>query len=441
MNTRMLNTQTVLLQTRLARQPQWLLALYAGITAFCTYSCMYAFRKPFTAASFSGVEAGVVQYKVWLVTAQVLGYMCSKFYGIKFIAEIKPAKRSLSIIVLVAVAWVALLLFAIVPVAIKPFFMFVNGFPLGMVWGLVFGFLEGRRMTEMMGAVLASSFIFASGFVKTTGKWLMNDGKISEFWMPFITGSLFFLPMLLFVFLLGAVPAPDEKDIALRAERKPMDAASRKHFLRQFGPGLALVVVAYILITVIRDMRDNFMNEIVTESGIGSDAAVFTKIETPVSVVVLLLTALLILIRQNFRAFMLNHGMILFGLLLALISTICFQKQLVSPLAWMMLSGTGLYLSYVPFNCIFFERMIASYRVAGNVGFVMYVADAFGYLGSLLVLFLKEFSGLHVSWLNFFIQTTIICTAAGIFLMCAGTFYFSAKYRANRLKISIQPTL
>jgi hypothetical protein len=436
-----MNKSTQTLQLWLAKQPQWLLALFAGITAFCTYSCMYAFRKPFTAASFSDIHSGGVQYKVWLVTAQVIGYMLSKFYGIKFIAEIKPAKRAVSIIVLIVVSWVALLLFAVVPVSIKPIMMLLNGFPLGMVWGLVFGFLEGRRMTEMMGAVLASSFIFASGFVKTTGKWLMNDHHVSEFWMPFATGSLFIIPMLGFVFLLSAMPPPNAKDIAMRSERKPMDAAARKYFIRQFGIGLLFVVIAYILITIIRDMRDNFMNELLTDMHVNNDASMFTKIETPVSVIVLASTALLILVKQNFRAFMLNHGMILFGLILALFSTIAFQKQWITPMLWMILTGTGLYLSYVPFNCIFFERMIASYRVAGNVGFVMYIADAFGYLGSLLILFIKEFSGWHLSWLNFFIHTVIICSVGGIILMCAGLFFFSKKYNSNPLLFSLHPTV
>lgn len=162
---------------------------------------MYAFRKPFTAASFSEVQSGAVQYKVWLVTAQVIGYMLSKFYGIKFISEIKPARRAVTIAVLIFLSWIALFFFAIVPVWAKPIMLFINGFPLGMVWGLVFGFLEGRRMTEMMGAVLASSFIFASGFVKSIGKWLMIDFHISDFWMPFLTGAIFIIPMLIFVFI------------------------------------------------------------------------------------------------------------------------------------------------------------------------------------------------------------------------------------------------
>ncbi len=429
------------LRTTLGKQPQWLLALYAGLTAFATYSCMYAFRKPFTVATFGDMPGGVVQFKVWLITAQVIGYMLSKFYGIKFISEIKPAKRSTCIILLITVSWIALFLFAVVSLPLKPFCMVVNGFPLGMVWGLVFSFLEGRKMTEMMGAVLASSFIFASGFVKTIGKWLVNDYRITEFWMPFFTGAIFFVPMLLFVFLLGALPAPNSTDIALRSVRKPMDAVDRKSFLIRFGTGLSLVVLAYILITIIRDMRDNFMNEIFIELGLGNKADIFTKTETPVSLIVLASTVLLIWVKQNFRAFMLNHLMIVFGLLVAFIATILFQHQVISPIFWMTAVGTGLYLSYVPFNCIFFERMIASYKVTGNVGFVMYIADAFGYLGSLLILFLKEFSGLRFSWLSFFMQTVLISASGGILLVLAGMFFFHKKFYARQVIYPLQPAI
>ena len=247
--------------------------------------------------------------------------------------------------------------------------------------------------------------------------------------------------MLLFVFLLGGMPPPSTADIALRTVRKPMDAEGRKSFLRRFGAGLALVVMAYILITVIRDMRDNFMNEIFAELGLGNKADIFTKTETPVSLIVLGSTALLIWVKQNFKAFMLNHIMILFGLVLAFVSTILFKRQMLSPVVWMTMIGTCLYLSYVPFNCIFFERMIASYKVPGNVGFVMYIADAFGYLGSLLILFLKEFSGLHISWLSFFTQTVLVSAFIGTILMLAGMFFFHKKYYVKQQVFPLQPVI
>src|SRR5882762_9460266 len=156
------------------------LVICISLYAFVIYSCMYGFRKPYTAATFSNIFFLGISYKVCLVIAQVLGYMCSKFYGIKFISGMKPEHRAAYIVVSIGIAWLSLLLFAIIPPPYNIICMFINGLPLGMVWGLVFGFLEGRRTTEIMGAVLATSFIFASGLAKTVGKWLLLDLNFSE---------------------------------------------------------------------------------------------------------------------------------------------------------------------------------------------------------------------------------------------------------------------
>ena len=50
-----------------------MLAVWSVVAAFGTYFCMYAFRKPFTAAAFSGMTAWGIGEKTLLVTAQVLG--------------------------------------------------------------------------------------------------------------------------------------------------------------------------------------------------------------------------------------------------------------------------------------------------------------------------------------------------------------------------------
>src|SRR6478672_8313944 len=207
-------------QQKLERLPRWLLSVYAAVCSFCVYFCMYAFRKPFTAAGYNGLSFLHVDYKVWLVSAQVIGYMLSKFYGIKFISSMHGPRRANTIVILILFAWVALLLFAITPMPYNIIFLLINGFPLGMIWGLVFSYLEGRKSTEFMGAVLATSFIFSSGVVKSAGKFIMLNWHISETWMPFITGAFFVVPMLLFTWLLDHTPAPTREDIRLRSIRK-----------------------------------------------------------------------------------------------------------------------------------------------------------------------------------------------------------------------------
>ncbi|HEY2720866.1 MAG TPA: DUF5690 family protein, partial [Chitinophagaceae bacterium] len=73
--------------------PAWLATVLAALSAFCVYTSMYAFRKPFTVAEYAGLKFLGVEYKIWLVITQTIGYTCSKFFGIKFIAELKTKNR------------------------------------------------------------------------------------------------------------------------------------------------------------------------------------------------------------------------------------------------------------------------------------------------------------------------------------------------------------
>ena len=162
-------------QRQFRNAPEWVVTITIALCAFGVYFCMYAFRKPFTAAGFEGMSFLGVSYKVWLVTAQVLGYMMSKFYGIKFISAMQPNRRAAMIVALIFIAWTSLLLFALIPAPYNIAMLFVNGVPLGVIWGLVFGYLEGRKTTEFMGVILSTSFIFSSGFTKSVGKFLITD--------------------------------------------------------------------------------------------------------------------------------------------------------------------------------------------------------------------------------------------------------------------------
>jgi hypothetical protein len=416
------------LQQQITQWPAWLISVFAAVCSFSVYFCMYAFRKPFTAAGFESLKFLNIDYKVWLVTAQVIGYMLSKFYGIKFISGMQPGKRANTIVILILSAWMALLLFAVTPAPYNIFFLFVNGFPLGMVWGLVFSYLEGRRSTEFMGAVLSISFIFSSGVVKSAGKSVLINWHATEMWMPFITGGLFVLPMILFTWLLNHMPAPTSEDIFTRRPRLPMTKEERKAFVQTFLPGIVVIVITYVLLTILRDFRDNFANELFTELGYGNNAGIFTQTEVPVSLIVLVCMSLLVLIKSNIKAFLINHYIIVFGYILALLSTLLFINHNISPVVWMTSIGTGLYLSYVPFNCLYFERMIATYNIKGNVGFMMYIADSFGYMGSVIVLFAKEFFSVHLSWTSFFTHLVIIITVIGIAGTIAASLYFRKKY-------------
>lgn len=413
---------------------EWLSLLLAAVSAFCVYTCMYAFRKPFTAATYSAYSFLNIDYKVWLVVAQTIGYTLSKFYGIKFIGELKTERRFAIIVSFIAAGWLSLLFFALVPPPYNTVFLLINGFPLGVIYGLVFSYLEGRRSTELLGAVLAASFIFASGFTQSAGKWLMVEYSVSQWWMPFATGALFILPTVFFTWLLNKTPPPTAADIAQRTERKPMNKTERKAFLKTFLPGLVLLITGYVILTIVRDYRSNFAANIWIEMGMGNDTSIFTKTEIPASLVTLVLMSLLIFIRKNYQALFINHLIIITGLLLCIGSTLLYTNGVLSPVAWMSWLGIGLYMGYVPFNCMLFDRLIATFRYVSNAGFLIYVADSFGYLGSDVVLVMKNFLNVELSWTQFFIQLILVSSSLGALVTVLAAVYFHRKYRVQKLQ-------
>jgi MFS family permease len=400
-----------------------------SLFAFCLYTSIYAFRKTFSVATFEHLEYAGISYKVWLVTFQVLGYATAKFIGIKIISELVRKQRAKGILIMAGIASLSWLFFALVPPPYNIIFLFTNGLPLGMVWGMVFGYLEGRRVTEVLGASLSVSFIFSAGLCRTVGSFIMIHWHVSEFWMPFVTCCLFTAPLLLFLFLLDKIPEPGIVDRNLRTERRPMNALDRKSFLKEFLPGIILFVLAYALLTTFREFRENFAADLWKSLGYAGSSSIYTQTETPITIFVLIIIGSLMMIKNNKTALMINHVIVLIGMVTIGISTFLYQQQMINAPVWMVAIGTGLYLGYVPFNSVFFDRLIATFKYAGTVGFIMYVADSFGYLGSVGVLFFKEFAFTQISWVTFFTSAGYAVSFIGTILISGSLFYFHWKSR------------
>lgn len=407
----------------LERSPQWVFVLYAIIASFSTYFCMYAFRKPFSAGYYEDMTFFGLELKTALVISQILGYTLSKYIGIKICSEVTWAQRARYLVFLIVAAQASLVLFAVVPGEYKAAAIFLNGLPLGMVWGMVVGYLEGRRTSELLLAGLSCSFIISSGVVKDAGIALMNAG-VPEFWMPAATGLVFLLPFFIAVWLLDQIPRPSEADIAARVEREPMDGGRRIAFVRHFLPGLAMLFVAYFFITAYRDFRDNYGVEIFRALGYMDEPAIFTRTELPVAFGVMAALAALNLIRNNKLGLIGAYAIMAGGMALIGAATLMMDMELISGAWWMVLVGLGAYLAYVPYGSVLFDRTIASTRVAGTAVFAIYVADALGYTGSVGVQLYKDLADPNMSRFEFFRQFTYFMSILGTVLLSAACVYF-----------------
>ncbi|WP_020529742.1 DUF5690 family protein [Flexithrix dorotheae] len=398
------------------------------ITAFCTYTGMYAVRKSFLAGQYEEFELwGTFHYKTVLVISQVMGYMISKFIGIKVISELPAQKRFRALLGLVTFGLFMLFIFAYLPIPLKPIALFFNGLPLGMVFGIVLVNLEGRRNSELLVAGLSATFIFSTGFIKTTGIWLMQNFQVNEFLMPFITGALFFPLFLLAAYGLNKTKAPTESDKLLRSERQPMMKEMRISFLKQHGLAYSGLVLIYVVLTVVRDFRDNFIVEFWAELGKSAQPELITLTELPISITVLVISAFGILVLNNRTAFKLGMILTLFSAAIMVIVTFMFEKGLVGSVIWMITSGFSVYLPYILFHCLLFERFIAVLKFKGTVGYLFYIADALGYLASVGIMIFKDTMSFNYSWVNFFSNLNLISGLLIILLSIASVVVMSAQ--------------
>lgn len=392
--------------------------------AFTTYSCMYAFRKPFTAGTFEGTMVWGVGYKTILVASQVAGYTLSKFLGIKIVSEMPASRRVVGILALIGLAELALLLFGLTPAPWNFVWLFMNGLPLGIVFGLVLAFLEGRQVTEALAAGLCASFIWASGVVKSVGRTLVIDYQVSEYWMPFWTGMLFVVPLGVGVWMLSQIPEPSEEDIARRSQRPPMTRDERRTFLTRHAWGLSGLLSIFVLITIMRSIRDDFAVEIWSDLGEAEQPAIFAKSETWVTVAVTLISGAAIFISNNRTAFLTSLGLVAGGFGVVLLTLAGHAGGWFGSFPFMVLLGLGTYVPYVVFHTTIFERLIATCRETGNIGYLMYLADSLGYLGYVLVMLLRNWISTDINFLRLMTTSAAVIATGSLVILLLVTIHY-----------------
>jgi hypothetical protein len=343
------------------------------------------------------------------------------------VAEVPPAKRAIYFLCLIGISEVALVLFGLTPAPYNLLFLFANGLPIGLVFGLMLSFLEGRCRTEALAAGLCASFVIADGAAKSCGTWLMERG-VPEVWMPSVSGVLFVPAVLLFGWMLSRIPPQSQEDIENRSVRATMDAKSRRALWLRFAPGLALLVAIYTLTGVLRGIRADFSREIWLGLHYQVDAALYTKSELIVALLVSCVIGMLVLIRDNRRAFFVGLLLSAVGFILVAFALLANGMAAISPFSFMVLIGFGLYLPYIAIHAAIYERLLALSREPGTISYLMYIADSSSYGLLVSVLFVRNLGHVDSSqMLPFFLQMAWGVSAMCLLMTVPAWLYFRRK--------------
>lgn len=414
-------------ETTRKRLFDFLFILWAGGAALLSYSLVYALRKPFTAASFENAEFFDMDYKVVVTISQILGYVVSKFIGIKLISELQSEERFKFILTSVLLAEASLILFGLLSTPFNVAAMFLNGLSLGCMWGVIFSFIEGRRVTDILASLLGVSMVISSGTAKSVGLYVMNHLHVSEFWMPALIGAVALPLLLLLGWALNKLPEPNKEDIAMKSERETLNGKQRWELFKSFMPFLSMLFIANIAIVVLRDIKEDFLVNIIDVSAYSP--WLFAQIDSVVTLIILGIFGLMVLVKDNLKALSVLFGLIIAGMIVMSVVSFGQQQLRLSPVIWLFIQSLCLYIAYLTFQTIFFDRFIACFRIRGNVGFFIVTTDFLGYTGTVLVLVLKEFCNPDIDWAVFYNQ---FAGYVGIF--CCVTFVCSFVYLHQRFR-------
>jgi hypothetical protein len=236
---------------------------------------------------------------------------------------------------------------------------------------------------------------------------------------------------MLFTWMLTRIPRPSRQDVAARSERAPMNRAERRDLFRRYALGLTLIVLVYLLITILRSVRADFAPEIWSGLQQTVPPSIYAWSELVVAAGVLVLNGSMVLLHDNRRAFFTGLASAVFGVVLVGASLTALQYGALSPFVFMVLYGIGLYVPYLVVQTTLFERLIAMTRERGNIGYLVYLADSFGYLGYVGILLAHGSLARTEDFLAFFLTLSWVIVGACLILL-APCWYYLATHPATR---------
>lgn len=407
-----------------------LFIVWAGGAALVSYALVYALRKPFTAATFEGLEFLGMDYKTATSIVQIAGYVLSKLLGIKLVSELQRRHRLPFIIGSVAMAELSLLAFGLLPVPWNIVALFFNGLSLGCMWGVIFSYLEGRRLSGVLASVMGMSIACSSALAKSAGLYLIRDLGVDPFWMPAVIGGVAFVLLVVLAFALNALPDPSAEDRAACAERVPMDGRQRRRIFLRFAPVLTMLFAANLFVTVVRDIKEDFLVNIVDTSQLSAWA--FSGVDAVVTAIILLLFLAVSLIRSHLNVLCTLLVLVLVSMFALVYVAWNYDWLALSPLAWLFVQSLGVYTAFLSFQTLFFERFVACYHIRGNVGFFIVTIDFIGYVGTVGVLVFKELFAGELDWLAFY-NSMVVWLGLASCLLFAGSLLWLARGRSLTL--------
>ena len=269
--------------------------------------------------------------------------------------------------------------------------VFVSSFLSSWLYGMELTYLEGRRATEKLLAVIQLGLVYAGNASRGSASVMLSLGCPPR-WMPLAVGVVAWVPSAFLLLITDRAPRPSAADVAARCERGTMPPSARRAFLWRYAFGLACIVLAYALLVGIRALRDLYSAAIFA-AALGVRTAppwVFLIADLPGALLSAVALWLVSLVSDSRRAMAWMFGGMVGSIGTMLGATALFQAGALGGLAWQLLLGGGFYIAFSLLGAPLNERLLAATRTKGTIAFFVFLSDCCGYVVSIGLLLYQD---------------------------------------------------
>lgn len=225
-------------------------SLRLGMLALVYYSCVFAIKASMFACSWRNIPAiAGLSYKTCLALAQTFGYAAGKVPAMMYSPKLQHDRLRGALVGILLASGSCVLMSCATPPATSLCLVWLACVWLAPTWSVLQRFLEGRRDTERIVAIVSFAYIGSAGLCKGAAVDLLALG-LSDSQAVALCAAVGMAAGVAAAYGIAAQPPPSAADVAKRGRRKPMtnyrDECGRLQ--ARFGVGIGLTVAAYTVL-------------------------------------------------------------------------------------------------------------------------------------------------------------------------------------------------
>ena len=316
--------------------------------------------------------------------------------------------------------------------------VFFSTFFQSWIFGGLFSYLEGRKCTETLVAIVMCLYTFAGPASRSAARFVLEVGvPVSK--MPLVLGATTCPVAVVLLYLADRSRGvrPSAADIQERAQRKPVGPRVQWQFMCDNALGLFCLILSLTLMSSLRSLREFYGQDIFTAAlhrQTPPSSIFFFLVDVPGSLMACGVMLSFNRFSDNGVALRAMMGVAYLCACVLLGASEMSQAEMIGGQAWCILAGVCIYSGYGIMCGPWYDRLVAATKFEGTCTFLIFISDAAAFTGTIALLLYQIFFvpetqdgvGPGTS-LTSFMAFLYFCCMAMVVLLVAGIAYYTKK--------------